>query len=79
MEAIFIITLKLLLGLMVLYFVSVFVDYDVKMTDEKDKRWDLKDIKNDPIATAKYASTLQKSKRLYYTVLIGIIIFVSFL
>jgi hypothetical protein len=79
MEAIFIILIKLVIGLIFMYGVSRFVDFDVEQTDKSDNRWDLGDIKGDPAATSHYAATLQKSKRLFYTVLLGIIVFVSFL
>lgn len=79
MTAIFIILIKLVIGLGFMYGVSRFVDFDVAKTDEKDKRWDLEDIKGDSQATAQYAATLQRSKRLYYTVIISIILLVSFL
>ena len=79
MEAIFIILVKLVIGLIFMYGVSRFVDFDVEQTDKSDKRWNLDDIKGDPTATAHYAATLQKSKRLFYTVLLGIIVVVAFL
>jgi len=79
LEAIFIIIIKLVIGLIFLYLISKFVDMDVEQTDKKDDRFNLKDIRGNAEATALYASSLQKSKRKFYTIIIAVVVAVSFI
>lgn len=79
MESFLIILVKLVFGVVAMYPISKFVDFDVLTTDTNDKRYNTEDIAGDPQATALYAAAVYKSKMMFYTVYIAVMIFVSFM